>query len=283
VAPLHYEDFEVGQRFESAARVVSEADIQAFAELSGDRSELHLNSDHARDLGFTDSLAHGPLVVGMVLGLLFEERTLETTAIGMLDLDWRFAAPVVAGDSIRYEMTITRCRRSRTRQAGVVNRHFVVVNQDGSVVQEGTSSVMVRARADAVADDPAVRRDFASPEWARQLLPHLAAGATFAAATSTYDGAIGLQCGRESVQLRVYKGSVIDVARSTPTGPSFTLIGTEMAWLGLALGERNDFVGRASVGEFSTSGSAYEYLRMIKAVVAIWDAIRSLAAFGDAA
>jgi acyl dehydratase len=274
---LFFEDFEVGQRYESAARVVTSDDIRRFAELSGDRAALHLDAEHAAELGFSAPIAHGPLVLGMVLGLLFEEGTFDRTAVGMLDVDWRFLAPVVAGDTLRYVMTITRCRRSSRRPAGVIGRHFTVLNQDDVAVQSGTSTLMVRTRAAAPDPDPSVRRDFCSLPWARQLRPLIEADPAFKEATATFDGSVGLQCGRDSIQLRIYKGAIIDVARSTPAGPSFTVIGDELAWVTLALAERNDFIARASVGDFSMSGSAFEYLRLIKAVVVIWDAIRTLA------
>lgn len=275
---LFYEDFHVGQRFDSAARTITQEDLHRFTRLSGDAAAIHTNAAHARSLGFDGPVVHGPLGIAVVFGLLFESGIVEPTAIAMLDLDWRFTAPIVAGDALRFEMTVTRCRRSRDRQAGVVGRHFRLLKQGDVVVQEGTSSVLVQAREQSVGPDPGIRTDFCSQPWGEALLPHLASNRSFAEATRSFDGSIGLQAGAELVQLRVYRGEVLETARSTLAGPTFTVAGSELAWTGLALAERNDFIARATLGEFAASGSAYEYLRMTKAVVAIWDSVRALAA-----
>jgi acyl dehydratase len=276
---MTYEDFRVGQLFESGTRTIDADDLRGFVELSGDAAAIHVDAEHARSLGMEGPVVHGPFGIAAIFGLLFEQRIVEPTAIAMLDLDWRFVAPIFVGDELRFEMTVTRCRRSRTRQAGVVGRHFRVFKQGDVVVQEGTSSLLVQARAgEDDGPDPAIRTDFCSPQWARALLPQLAESRAFAEATASFDGSIGLQAGREAIQLRIYKGVVLDAARTTPAGPTFTVCGSELTWTGLALGERNDFVAKATLGELSATGNVYEYLRMTKAVVAIFDALRALAA-----
>lgn len=277
---LFFEDFRAGQRFTSGARTITEDDVRQFAALTGDVAPVHVDPQYARSVGFAGPIVHGPFGIGIVFGLLDEAGILSTSAIAMLDLDWRFSAPILAGDTLHFEMTVTRCRAARSRPAGVVNRQFRLINQDGVVVGEGTSSALVRARG---APDVAahVRTDFCAPAWAQALAERLSADRTFEDATSAFDGSIGLACGRESVQLRIYRGSVVETARSTPAGPTFTVSGSELAWVGLAFADRNDFIARATVGEFAVTGSAFEYLRLTKAIVAIWDAVRDLAADGS--
>jgi len=275
---MTYEDFRVGQLFESGTRTIDADDLRRFVELSGDAAAIHVDAEHARALGMEGPVVHGPFGIAAVFGLLFEQRIVEPTAIAMLDLDWRFVAPIVAGDELRFEMTVTRCRRSRTRQAGIVGRHFRVFKQGGVVVGEGTSSLLVQARAGAEGPDPAIRTDFCSHAWAEALLPELAESRAFGEAAASFDGSIGLRAGREAVQLRIYKGELLEAARTTPAGPTFTVGGSELTWAGIALGERNDFIARATLGELSATGNLHEYLRMTKAVVAIFDAVRALAA-----
>src|SRR5690606_7037849 len=113
-----------------------------------------------------------------------------------------------------------RCRPSTRRVAGVVGRHLRLLNQDDVVVGEGTSAVLVRARSEAAADPSRAWTDFCAPAWADELARRLSSERTFVDATDAFDGAIGLACGAESIQLRVYRGAVIDTARSTPEGPT---------------------------------------------------------------
>jgi acyl dehydratase len=273
---LAFEDFRVGQRYASGVREISEQDLAAFTQVSGDASAIHSDVELAREAGFARPIGHGPLGVAVVFGLLYDSGIVEKTAIAMMDLDWRFKHPIFAGDAVHYEMTIMRCRRHRERAAGIVDRHFRLINQDGVVVQEGSSAFLVKARSDAP-QDAHVRTDFGSREWAARLAPLLAEHHDFVAATETFDGALGFACGRESVQFRIYKSALIDVARTTPHGPAFTVSGSGLAWVGLAEAERNDYLARVTLGHFAVSGNMYEYLRMTKALVAAWDCIRDLA------
>ena len=274
---LFFEDFRPGQRFESGVREVTEDDLARFTDVSGDAALIHTDAEVARQAGFKSPIAHGPLGIAVIFGLLHDTQLVERTAIAMVDLDWRFTAPVFVGDALRYEMTITRCRRTATRPAGVVNRHFRLINQDNLVVQEGSSAFLVQARGDADADASHIRADFGSAAWAAELSPLLAAHPGFAAATRTFDGSIGFEAGRESIQFRVYKGVVLEVASATPGGPTFTMSGSELAWIELATAERNDYIARAALGDFQATGNIHEYRRMTKALVAAWDCIRELA------
>ncbi len=46
-SPLHYDDLEVGLRWTSAARTVTEADVVAFAGVSGDFNPIHVDAEYA--------------------------------------------------------------------------------------------------------------------------------------------------------------------------------------------------------------------------------------------
>jgi acyl dehydratase len=277
VEGMYFEDLRVGQRFLSSGRVVSREDLDRFTELSGDAAAIHTDPAYARALGFDGPLVHGPLGIAAAFGLLFDMHLFDSTAIAMRDLDWRFVAPILVGDEVRLELTITRCRRDAANQAGVVNRHFTLLNQDGATVQKGTSSFLVQAR-DAAASGNEIAADFCSVPWATQLAERLPRNPEFAEATGTFDGTIALQAGREQVDFRVYKGRILECGRRTPHGATFKLAASELTWVALARAPRNDFIARATRGEFAVSGSTYEYLRLTKALVGMWDCIRDLAA-----
>ncbi|HPE16467.1 MAG TPA: MaoC/PaaZ C-terminal domain-containing protein, partial [Oscillospiraceae bacterium] len=45
---LYFEDWQVGDSYDTAARTVTEADIATFAGLSGDYNPLHTNAEYAK-------------------------------------------------------------------------------------------------------------------------------------------------------------------------------------------------------------------------------------------
>ena len=60
-----FEDLEVGQEA-SMSRIVSEADIVAYAALSGDYNPVHLDADYAAKTIFKERIAHGILSAGYI-------------------------------------------------------------------------------------------------------------------------------------------------------------------------------------------------------------------------
>ena len=65
----YYEDYQIGQEFISPGRTVTEADIVAYAGISGDYSQLHISQEHARKTQFGQRVAHGLLGLTIAQGL----------------------------------------------------------------------------------------------------------------------------------------------------------------------------------------------------------------------
>ena len=63
---LHYEEIAKGLTWETGGITVTESHILAFAGLSGDFYDLHVDDDYARSLGFPGKVAHG--LLGLAAG-----------------------------------------------------------------------------------------------------------------------------------------------------------------------------------------------------------------------
>jgi acyl dehydratase len=142
----YLEDLAAGQRFLSAGRTVTEADVVAFAGLSGDFNAIHTDAEFAKSSVYGQRVVYGLLSMSIATGLLDRLGTFSGSAIAMLGItDWRFMAPVFIGDTIHLELTVLAVRPSRSKpDRGVVERRFELVNQDGTVVQMGRIDVLVR-------------------------------------------------------------------------------------------------------------------------------------------
>jgi acyl dehydratase len=150
---VYLEDIAVGLELVSEARAISDADIAAFAELTGDRNPLHLDPRRVDGSPYEGAIAHGLLVTSISSG---QATDADRWALGIyLEETRRFVAPVAAGDAIRTISTVRAVRRSRSsRGRGVVTLDVRVVNQRDEVVQEGTDIVMVGAREGATSTQP---------------------------------------------------------------------------------------------------------------------------------
>ncbi|MCU1614394.1 MAG: Acyl dehydratase [Frankiales bacterium] len=274
---MFFEDFRVGQVFHSPPHVITEEALLQFAEVSGDKAPLHVDADYAAGTQFGQRLVHGPYGLARFFGALHDLHIVDQTVIGLLDTNWRYLKPAFVGDSLTFDITITRCRRTSAGDQGVVNRHVLLKREDGTVLQEGTTAFLVMARNSAEPGSDPAALDFCGPQWTKDLAARLDGDAEFGAATRSFDGTIGLQAGTVATSLRIYKGKVLEAAAKSLLGPTFTVQASELVWTQLMTGSRNDFIPRTLRGEFSVVGSGYDYLRLTKALMRIWESGREMA------
>jgi acyl dehydratase len=147
VPPLYFEDVEVGFRFETASRTVTEADLVAFAGVSGDFNPLHTDAAFAAGTIYGERIAHGALVLAFATGLRQRAGLFDGTLMGLLEIrSWRFVAPVRIGDTIRVRNEVTELRPASKVDRGLMFQRVEVVNQDDAVVNEGDFVLLIRRR-----------------------------------------------------------------------------------------------------------------------------------------
>src|SRR4051794_6074204 len=66
----YFEEFEIGQKWITRGRTVTEADIVNFAGVSSDFFPLHMDQDYASKTRFGQRIAHGYLVLSMASGMV---------------------------------------------------------------------------------------------------------------------------------------------------------------------------------------------------------------------
>lgn len=140
-----YEDVAVGDRFATGGIVVTESLIQAFAGLSGDFFDLHVDDEFARGLGFPGRVAHGILGLALTDGLK-NRAEMRFRAVASLGWNWKFSGPILVGDRIRAEIEVAAKRETKRADRGIVTLGFAVKNQKDEVVQQGTNELMVLRR-----------------------------------------------------------------------------------------------------------------------------------------
>jgi acyl dehydratase len=122
---------------------VTEADIVAFAGLSGDYNVLHTDAEFMRASIFGERIAHGLLGLAIQSGLGMRAMTRPFATLAFLGLRWRFKGPIKIGDTIRVRLLVTGKRETSKPDRGIVVVQRTVQNQRGEVVQEGDTELMV--------------------------------------------------------------------------------------------------------------------------------------------
>ena len=143
---LYFEDFTVGTRLRTAGRTITEADIVAFAGLSGDYNQIHTNAVYAAADTFGRRVAHGLLVQSIATGLAVQSGVIEGTVLAFRELDCKFSLPVYIGDTVHVEIEIVEVKALPRLNGGNVTMKFTVVNQDSAAVQRGNWVMLVKSR-----------------------------------------------------------------------------------------------------------------------------------------
>jgi acyl dehydratase len=152
----YFEQFRVGESFETGSRVVSRDDIAAFAQLTSDGNPLHTDTNFAKSTGYRDIIAHGPLILSLAIGLMAGLEIVTGTTIALLQVSAQFLKPVFPGDEIRAVMTIEDKRESRKADRGVLNRRVDVLNQADEIVITTSLISLMRRRPVAERREPGI-------------------------------------------------------------------------------------------------------------------------------
>lgn len=140
-----FEDVEPGDTIETGSLTVEVDHIERFANLTGDRFEIHMSDEGATKHGFPARVAHGLLILSLIDGLKNQAHA-QFAAIASLGWNWKFAGPVFPGDTIRSVMTVAAKRETKRADRGIITIDCAVLNQHERVVQSGTNILMISRR-----------------------------------------------------------------------------------------------------------------------------------------
>lgn len=143
---LYLEDFEINVTRRTRGRTIGEGDVSLFAGLVGDHNPLHVDEEFSKQSIFGGRVAHGPLVLSTVIGLMSQLNWIDGTALGLLGISWEFQGPVKLGDTISAKVTPLEARPSKAPGRGVLKIGFEVLNQKNDIVQVGSIVLLMQRR-----------------------------------------------------------------------------------------------------------------------------------------
>jgi 3-hydroxybutyryl-CoA dehydratase len=122
---------------DSVTKTITDDDIRAFADLTGDHNPVHLEDEFARTTRFGRRIAHGMLSAGLISAVL--ANRLPGTGTVYLSQSLNFVAPVYPGDTVTARVTVTRVREDKP----IVTLETVCTNQRDEPVIRGEAVVLV--------------------------------------------------------------------------------------------------------------------------------------------
>ncbi|WP_255191447.1 MaoC/PaaZ C-terminal domain-containing protein [Natronobeatus ordinarius] len=144
--PHYFEDFEVGQTFESVGRTVTESDFAIHSMFTGDWTELHTNRHYAEEGHFDGRVAHGPMTFSLATGFVYRSGIVERTVYAFLGMNYMdIPNPVYMDDTISLDMEVTKTKELSSRDdVGLVTIDTTMTNQDDDVVFEGDMKFLIK-------------------------------------------------------------------------------------------------------------------------------------------
>lgn len=133
-----FEDLSVGMTHQTE-HVITEDDIELFAQVSGDRNPLHMDDEFAKHTPFGQRIAHGALTASYISGILGND--LPGPGSIFVGLNMRFRRPVYIGSHVTVKVEVTEMKERGNRVTLKVS-----CNVDGKAAISGEAMVMVPSR-----------------------------------------------------------------------------------------------------------------------------------------
>lgn len=143
---MHYDELEIGQKFKTLGRTITDADITAFVGATGSTEVLFTNLEYLKnETNFDGRLVPGALVYCMAEGLLMQ-ATMQTTGMAFLGMELNIEGPCLAGDTIHVEVEVTEVRKTSKGNRGIVRTRNVVKKHTGETLLVYTPLRMMKGR-----------------------------------------------------------------------------------------------------------------------------------------
>ena len=139
----YFEEFKIGQQFETGSRTVTETDVINFAGVSGDFYPLHMDEVYAKTTPFKGRIAHGLCGLSIASGLAIQTGIFEKTLLAFLNMNWKFVKPVRIGDTLTLKLEVVEIKETRQQDRGIIVFAVLVINQDKETVQEGQWTIII--------------------------------------------------------------------------------------------------------------------------------------------
>lgn len=129
------DDIQIDMRA-SYTQTITDADVEAFAGISGDHNPVHLSEEYAKNSRFKDRIAHG-LLTASFFSAIFGTK-LPGEGCVYVGQDLQFKRPVYLGDTVVATVTVTAVDLSKKRVT-----FKTVCTVDNKAVTTGTAVIFI--------------------------------------------------------------------------------------------------------------------------------------------
>lgn len=140
----YWQDLQVGQRFRTFRRTVTETDIVNFISVTGMLETIFIDTTYEQG-AIRGRPAPGGLTYGLIEGLLMQGMV-QGTGLALLEVHKKILAPVVAGDTVWADVEVTGIRPTSKHNRAVVASSVEVRNQHDQLIMTYTATRLLAGR-----------------------------------------------------------------------------------------------------------------------------------------
>ncbi|MBK7641828.1 MAG: dehydratase [Planctomycetes bacterium] len=143
---LWFDEFEPGQSFRSATRTCTQAEVDAFATLTGDHNPIHTDAAFAARTPFRGRIAHGLLIESLASGLAWDMGIFRETIVALSKIEMEFVAPLRPPSEMSMVLRVLERDPTPGPKRGWVSFSTEVENSSGEVVLRGKWLVVMQRK-----------------------------------------------------------------------------------------------------------------------------------------
>ena len=121
------------------SKTITDEDVRAFAELTGDHNPVHLDEAYAATTRFGRRIAHGMLSASLVSAVIANH--LPGRGSVYLSQTLQFVAPVFLGDTVTARVAVMKVREDKP----IITLETICTNQRGEQLLKGEAVVLASA------------------------------------------------------------------------------------------------------------------------------------------
>lgn len=131
---FHWQDLQVGQKFRTYRRTITETDLVNFISVTGMLEAIFIDAEYSGKAGaIKGRVVPAALTYGLIEGLLFQSM-IQGTGLASLELHKKALKPVFVGDSVWATVEVTGIRPTSKDNRAIVTSRVEVFNQSNEAV-----------------------------------------------------------------------------------------------------------------------------------------------------
>lgn len=125
---------------------ITDADVRAFAEVTGDKNPIHLDEEYAKNTIFDGRIVHGAFAIGLISRVIASD--LPGKGSILLSQYVKYVKPIRIGDTVKImiEVLATQEKNTQTEALIILSCRYrlrtSIGNQKGELVLDGEAEVL---------------------------------------------------------------------------------------------------------------------------------------------